>query len=102
MFGSMSFSAPPTLPGEPIRDGSGNVIGYGPAVPCHELLTEAEAVRFLRLDTMGSDAHKTIERYRSAGTLLATRVGKRFFYHVASLRQFLARQTEGAKLWSGA
>ncbi len=66
-----------------------------PPTPCPELLTEAEAIRYLRLDTVGiTDPSATLRRYRDQGLLRATQVSKRLFYRRLELDRFLERVTE--------
>jgi len=79
-----SFSAPAILP-----DGNG---GF---TPCPDLLTEDEAVRFLRLDEVGiEDPAGTLRYYRKKGLLKATQVGKCIRYRRVELENFLAKITE--------
>ena len=53
----------------------------GTARACPELLTEHEAIQFLRLDVEGPDnPAKTLQYYREKGLLRGTRVGKRLRY----------------------
>ena len=70
------------LPGEPLR-------------PCPELLTEEEAVRYLRLDTITGlrNPKETLARYRAMGMLRGTQVSKRIFYRRVELDRFLDRLT---------
>lgn len=64
-----------------------------------EIMTEAEVVRFLRLDTVdGIDAHKTLERYRCSGVLRPTRISRKLFYSLDELRRFVRLQTDGDQL----
>ncbi len=73
----------PVLPGEPPQ-------------PCPELLTEGEAVRYLRLDTINiSDPAATLRRYREQRLLRGTQISKRIFYRRAELDRFIERATEG-------
>ncbi len=66
-----------------------------PPQPCPGLLTEAEAIRYLRLDTIGIEhPEDTLRRYREAGMLRGTQVSKKIFYRRVELERFLARQTE--------
>ena len=54
----------PILPGDPPQ-------------PCPELLTEQEAIRYLRLDEVNIDRPAdTLRYYRKKGLLRATQVGK--------------------------
>ena len=73
----------PLLPGEPPQ-------------PCPELLTEDEAVRYLRLDTINiSHPSATLRRYREQRLLRGTQISKRIFYRRAELDRFIERATEG-------
>ncbi len=78
------------LPGVMHDDGT-----RSPSEPCPELLTEDEAVRYLRLDTTGvRRPGETLERYRGMGLLRGTQVGRRLFYRRVELDAFLDRQTD--------
>ena len=56
-----------------------------------ELLTEQEAIVFLRLDTDGPKRPDlTLRYYREKGLLKSTRVGRRLRYRIEDLRDFLA------------
>lgn len=62
---------------------------------CPELLTEQEAVRFLRLDIDGPrKPSKTLRYYREIGLLRGTRVSKRLRYQRKELLKLLDRLTE--------
>jgi len=74
----------------------------GPALPgdapqpCPELLTEDEAIRYLRLDTISiANPSATLRRYRERGLLRGTQISKRIFYRRAELDRFIERATEG-------
>ena len=72
--------------------------GDGGFTPCPALLTENEAIRYLRLDVDSStDAHKTLKYYRDKGLLIAIRVGKKNRYRRADLADFLAQKSEDKK-----
>ena len=59
------------------------------------LLTEEEAIRFLRLDDGGTKHPETsLAYYRSEGLLRATRVGKKLRYLKSELLNFLEIQTK--------
>ena len=76
------MNAPAILPGNPPQ-------------PCPELLTEEEAIRYLRLDTIEiANRSGTLRRYRERGLLRATQVSKRVFYRRTELDRFLERLTE--------
>ena len=67
----------------------------GECRPCPELLTESEAIQYLRLDTVGiADPGATMERYRKQGLLRGTQVSKKVFYRRIELDRFLERMTE--------
>lgn len=73
---------PAILPGNPPR-------------PCPELLTQEEAIRYLRLDLDGPRKPSlSLRRYRELGLLLGTQVGRRILYRRVELERFLARKTE--------
>lgn len=69
--------------------------GKGGYTPCPELLTEAEAIRYLRLDTVG---HKcpanTLRYYRGKHLLKATRIGKAVLYGRKELDRFIERMIQ--------
>ncbi len=66
-----------------------------PPGPCPEVLTEEEAIRYLRLDeTSVKDPSRTLRYYRGKGWLRATQVGRRVRYRRVELDQLLDRLTE--------
>lgn len=68
--------------------------GNGGFQPCPELLTEEEAIRYLRLDVNGSKKPGTTLRYyREKRLLQATRVGRRLRYRRLELDRLLERLT---------
>ena len=72
----------------PLPDGNG---GY---TPCPELLTEAEAIRFLRLDIDGPERPElTLRYYRQKGKLKGTRLGKHIRYTRKALMEFMEKMT---------
>jgi len=59
-------------------------------VPMPELLTEDEAIQFLRLDVDGpKDPSLSLRYYREHGLLKGTKVGKRIRYRKQELIRFL-------------
>ena len=61
-----------------------------------DLLTEEEAIRFLRLDIDGpKDPSQTLKFYRDKGQLYPTKVGRRNRYLRTELLRFLDEQTYG-------
>lgn len=69
--------------------------GNGGFTPCPELLTENEAIRFLRLDGIDvEDPANTLRYYRKKGLLQATQVGKCIRYRRIELERLLERLTE--------
>lgn len=68
----------------------------GSIAPYPELLTEEEAIRYLRLDTIEGlrNPKETLARYRAMGMLRGTQVSKRIFYRRVELERFLERLTD--------
>ena len=65
-----------------------------PPVPCPELLTEDEAIRYLRLDKVKIKSPSTTLRgYRKRRLLRGTQVSKRVLYRRSELDAFLERIT---------
>ncbi len=63
--------------------------------PCPELLTEGEAIRYLRLDTINISAPSaTLRRYRERRLLRGAQISKKIFYRRAELDRFIERATE--------
>jgi hypothetical protein len=86
---------------------AGKAVGMNPALacaailpgdppqPCPELLTEQEAIRYLRLDLIDTDDPAgTLRYYRKQGLLRATQVGKCIRYRRIELERLLDRLTE--------
>lgn len=73
----------------------GPILPGDPPIPCPELLTEEEAIRYLRLDTIEglSNPKETLARYRTMGVLQGTQVSKKIFYRRVELDRFLERLT---------
>jgi len=68
--------------------------GNGGFTSCPELLTEQEAIRYLRLDVDGPEKPAlTLRYYRERGLLNGTRVGRRVRYRREELDRFLERLT---------
>lgn len=68
--------------------------GTGGFQPCPELLTEMEAIRYLRLDIDGpANPALTLRYYRERGLLNGTRVGRRLRYRREELDRLLERLT---------
>jgi hypothetical protein len=66
-----------------------------PPSPCPELLTEAEAIRYLRLDLIDvEEPANTLRYYRKQGLLRATQVGKCVRYRRIELDRLLDNLTE--------
>jgi hypothetical protein len=68
---------------EPLPDGNGGL------VPCPFVLTEIEAIRFLRLDRQKAKPENTLAHYRERGLLRATILGKNRFYTRRELISFV-------------
>ena len=55
--------------------------GCGSFVPCPELLTEDEAIKYLRLDINGpKNPRNTLKYYRDQGVLKAVHIGRNLRY----------------------
>jgi len=68
--------------------------GNGGFAPCPELLTEAEAIRYLRLDIDGpAKPENTLRYYREKKKLKGTQIGKKLFYTRKALDEFLEKMT---------
>jgi hypothetical protein len=66
-----------------------------PPTPCPELLTNEEAIRYLRLDLIDvEDPAGTLAYYRKKGLLRGTQVGKAVRYRRVELERLLDRLTE--------
>lgn len=64
-------------------------------IAAEEVLTEEEAVKFLRLDSAGvKHPARTLARYAKQGLLRRTQVGPYVRYLKSELVAFLHRQTE--------
>ena len=74
---------------------AGPVLPGSPLLPCPELLTEEEAIRYLRLDTIRGlkNPGESLARYRATGMLRGTQVSKSVFYRRIELDRFLDRLT---------
>jgi len=83
-----SENAVVALTGRPVLPGAS-------PIPCPELLTEEEAIRYLRLDTIRGlrNPGETLARYRAVGLLRGTQVSKSVFYRRIELDRFLDRLT---------
>ena len=69
--------------------------GNGGFTPCPTLLTESEAVRYLRLDTLNlKDPLKTLRYYRERKKLRGTLISNRLFYTRKALDDFLEEMTK--------
>ncbi len=67
----------------------------GQIIPVPEVLTEEEAIQFLRLDQDGpKNPQNTLQYYREQGFLHACQIGKRLRYTKTELLRFLEIMTE--------
>lgn len=73
--------------------------GYFPdGTPVPDLLTEEEAIRYLRLDTDGpADPVRSLKHYRNKGLLHPTHIGKKNKYSKKELLRFIDLMTGRAK-----
>ena len=66
------------------------------AKPCPALLTESEAICYLRLDETGVEhPADTLRRYRQTGELKTVRVGRCLFYPIEALDEFIRSRMVG-------
>lgn len=71
------------------------ILPGNPPAPCPELLTEDEAIRYLRLDLIDvEEPAGTLRYYRKQGLLRATQVGKCIRYRRVELEKLLERLTD--------
>jgi hypothetical protein len=69
--------------------------GFQPGEPSPDLLTEEEAIRYLRLHEIAiKNPEETLRRYRREGHLRGTQVSKRVFYLKHELDAFLNKMTD--------
>ena len=72
--------------------------GNGSFTPCPELLTEQEAIRYLRIDVDNTPSPKrALKYYRDLGQLVAIQVGRKNKYRRQDLDSFLAFKSEGKR-----
>jgi hypothetical protein len=68
---------------------------FVPGDPCPDLLTESEAILYLRLEQIDIDhPEETLRRYRKEGLLRGTQISKRVYYLRSELDAFLRKITE--------
>lgn len=92
---SERYYTPGILPPLYQRDSDGVLREKLPAMPCPDLLTEEEAIRYLRLDIIDvENPEDTLRRYRKQGLVRGTQVGKCVRYRRSELEAFLDRITE--------
>ena len=85
----------PGMPGPGVVAVFTCVLPGDPPRPCPELLTEDEAVRYLRLDLIDvEEPASTLRYYRRQGLLRGTQVGKCVRYRRVELERLLERLTE--------
>jgi len=72
-----------------------NTVFSPDGTPVPEVLTEQEAIHFLRLDVDGPlHPELTLQYYRKEGLLHAVKIGKRLRYTKTELLKFLERLSE--------
>ncbi len=82
-----------TTAGQPVWPFMAVLPGDSPQ-PCPELLTEAEAIRYLRLDEDGpAKPTLTLRYYREKGSLRATRIGRKLRYRRVELDRLMENLT---------
>ena len=60
---------------------------------CPELLTEAEAAQYLRIDNQTAKPTRTLRYYRERKKLKGTRIGKNLLYSRRELDRFIEQMT---------
>ena len=74
-----------------------NTVYMPDGTPCPALLTEEEAIRFLRIDQMAvKNPGATLRRYRDGGLLKAVQISREILYPLSALMDFISRQLEEA------
>lgn len=68
-----------------------------PPRPCPEILTEAEAILYLRIDTAEGSKKRTLKRYRRLGMLRGIRIGNQIHYRLEDLRAFAESKSKEAQ-----
>ena len=72
-----------------------SVLPGNPPQPCPDVLTEDEAIKYLRLDNIDiANAADTLRYYRKRGLLHGTQIGKCIRYRRVELERFLDKLTE--------
>jgi hypothetical protein len=61
--------------------------------PAPSVLTEAEAIKYLRLDSQKADPARTLQYYRDKKLLKATKIGKNLLYSRKELDRFVETMT---------
>ena len=67
--------------------------GNGGYTPCPEVLTEDEAIRYLRIDKQKADPFKTLRYYREKRKLRATKIGNNLLLSRKELDRFIEVMT---------
>lgn len=89
----MSDQPDKMTPGRPVWPPVAFLPG-APPEPCPELLTEDEAIRYLRLDIDGPANPKlTLRYYREKGLLRATRISRKLRYRRIELDRLMENLT---------
>ena len=66
-----------------------------------DVLTEEEAIKFLRLDIDGpKEPSATLKHYRDKNMLRGTRIGRRYRYSRAELLKFIVVATNHTKIYT--
>ena len=67
------------------------VVFFPNGKPVPEVLTEQEAIEFLRLDDGPKHPEQTLQYYRSEGLLKGVRIGRKLRYTKTEMLRFLER-----------
>ncbi len=69
--------------------------GNGSFQPTPDILTQKEAIRFLRLDTTRTRfPQNTLQRYRKESGLKTVQIGRQILYPKKGLEEFIEKQME--------
>ena len=66
-----------------------NVVFFPDGRPVPEVLTEQEAIEFLRLDDGPKNPEATLQYYRSEGLLKGVKIGRKLRYTKTEMLRFL-------------
>lgn len=71
-----------------------NVVFFADGRPVPEVLTEQEAIEFLRLDDGPKHPKTTLQYYRTEGLLKGVKIGKKLRYTKTDMLRFLEQLSD--------